>query len=546
MIYGIGYEVPPEIVRQARKEIKKILYDNFLYKTEEFRKVYEVAKRKYGGKVMPFVRTIAYFRKRYPFLRMRLHRKQWLFMWELFVNRREIVIAKGGNKSGKTTAVVYAVICKALQSPRSVIWVVTINYDMNRNIIARKVEELIGDKKKARLVVRNNTLKLFGRTIELKSSQSEDDAFQSASVDLVAFDERPLRSTVFDECYARTIDTRGQVIMAYTPLKEIDFVYDYFIAQNKRFDDERFAIIEMATTENKFVDLEDKIRAISADEDEYQARILGYYRIELDMVRIGENELKQIIRYPSSRMMLVTDASTGRVEEIEIPSNEDPFELFRKREGSFSVFEVFRDYKYANVSDYNNQIVIGVDVAGGVGKDFSVALFYSRVGFLHGALFSNNESVSAFSRHLIHVIRKYYGIYPLLVFERNGLGLALYEIMLSLGFSNFYRPPQSKRLPGVYISNDDKTARVHVLRDMITKSKIDIHYRMAKELADFRIRKNQKPEDFISATLLLTDVLSPPSLFKTDGPAAGASGEVSQETLRAKLESESMRKYSLL
>jgi phage terminase large subunit-like protein len=539
MIYPIAYNVENRIVREARNAVKKIIYDNFLYKTKEFSTTLEIAKRKYKSDLIAFIRTIRYFQKKYPFLRMKLHRKQWLFLWEIFVKKREIVIAKGGNKSGKTTALAYAVIVKALENPKNLIWVVTINYDMGKNIVARKIADLVGDNKKAKWNTKHNTFNIFKTTVNFKSGQSDDDTFQSASVDFVAFDERPPRSSTFDEAYARTIDTQGQVIMAYTPLREVDFIYDYFIATNKRWNENNFAIVEMATTENIFAQTAEKIRALSADEDEYQARILGYYRIEVDMVRITEEEMKQVIKYPTRRLMLVEDMSTGRVVESEISATEDAFALFKK-EGSFGIFEIFREFPYFNSPDYRNQIVVGVDVAGGIGKDFSVALFYSKVGTLYGALFSNNESISAFTKQLIHVIRKYYGIYSVISFERNGLGIALYEIATSMGYTNFYKPPNSK-VSGVYIGNEGKTTRVHMLREMISRKAIDIHYRMAKELSDFRMKNNQKPEDFISATLILTDLIDPLSLE--------TQSSVSQETLTKKqleLENKKVRSYSLL
>jgi len=539
MIYPIASNVESSIVREARNAVKKIIYDNFLYKTKEFKTTLEIAKRKYRSDLIAFARTIRYFQKKHPFLKMRLHRKQWLFLWEIFVKKREIVITKGGNKSGKTTALAYAVIVKALENPKNVIWVVTINYDMGKNIVARKIADLIGDNKKARWNTKHNTFTIFKTTVNSKSGQSDDDTFQSASVDFVAFDERPPRSSTFDEAYARTIDTQGQVIMAYTPLREVDFIYDYFIATNKRWDENNFAIIEMATTENIFAQTAEKIRALSADEDEYQARILGYYRIEVDMVRMTEEEMKQVIKYPTRRLMLVEDISTGKIIESEISASEDAFALFRK-EGSFGIFEIFKEFPYFNSPDYRNQIVIGVDVAGGIGKDFSVALFYSKVGTLYGALFSNNESISAFTKQLIHVIRKYYGTYSVISFERNGLGIALYEIATSMGYTNFYKPPNSK-VAGVYIGNEGKTTRVHVLREMISRKAIDIHYRMAKELTDFRMKNNQKPEDFISATLILTDLIDPLSLE--------TQSSVSQETLTKKqleFENTKVRRYSLL
>jgi len=539
MIYPISYNVENTIVREARNAVKKIFYDNFLYKTKEFKTTLEIAKRKYKGEIIPFVRTIKYFQKKHPFLKMKLHRKQWLFLWEILVKRREIVIAKGGNKSGKTTALAYAVICKAIENHKNLIWIVTINYDMGKNIVAKKIVELVGDKRKAKWNTKDNTLTVLRNTIEFKSGQSDDNAFQSASVDLVAFDERPPRSSTFDEAYARTIDTHGQVIMAYTPLKEVDFIYDYFIAKNKRWNDNNFAIIEMATTENIFAQTADKIRALSSDDDEYQARILGYYRMEVDMVRITEEEMKQVIKYPIRTFMLTEDISTGKTIESEISPNEDTFSLF-KNEGSFAVFEVFKDFSNINSSDYRNQIIIGVDVAGGIGRDFSVALFYSRMGTLCGALFSNNESISAFTKQLIYIIRKYYGIYSMISFERNGLGIALYEIATSMGYSNFYKPPNTK-IPGVYMGNDGKTTRVHMLREMVGRKVIDLHYKMARELSDFRMKNNQRPEDFISATLLLMDILD------TISPVNDA---VSQETKslerQLKLENKKISSYSLL
>lgn len=56
-----------------------------------------------------------------------------------------------------------------------------------------------------------------GSILTLKSAESGADKFQSASVDLVWIDEEP-DVTIYDECWQRTVDCNGIIVVTVTPL----------------------------------------------------------------------------------------------------------------------------------------------------------------------------------------------------------------------------------------------------------------------------------------------------------------------------------------
>ena len=59
-----------------------------------------------------------------------------------------------------------------------------------------------------------------GSVITCKSADSGREKFQGASVDLVWIDEEP-EVEIFDECYQRTVDCAGKILITLTPLVDI-------------------------------------------------------------------------------------------------------------------------------------------------------------------------------------------------------------------------------------------------------------------------------------------------------------------------------------
>lgn len=70
-----------------------------------------------------------------------------------------------------------------------------------------------------------------GSTIQFMTQKMEREAFQGAALSRVHFDEEPLwdhGQGIFGECMQRLVDTNGDIILTFTPLNGMTWVYDKF------------------------------------------------------------------------------------------------------------------------------------------------------------------------------------------------------------------------------------------------------------------------------------------------------------------------------
>lgn len=166
-----------------------------------------------------------------------------------FTADKKIFIIRGGNRSGKTELGSFITVAFALGKsyfsgepssnwvsslpipeghPRN-IWIVGLDFNVLRDVIWR--EKLIGGKEHGAFIpkdasvvqIRHDDKQIFfsdGTVITCKSADSGREKFQSASVDLIWIDEE-CDASVFDECYQRTVDCGGKILVTVTPLTDI-------------------------------------------------------------------------------------------------------------------------------------------------------------------------------------------------------------------------------------------------------------------------------------------------------------------------------------
>lgn len=155
----------------------------------------------------------------------------------------------GGNRSGKTEEGVFIDVAWALgkkyfegepayeyikdlpiPDPPNNVWIVGLDYSLLKNVIwNEKLRQgrnhpplLPRDPDIVKRVVDGEFQVYFanGSIITGKSADAGRDKFQGASVDLVHIDEE-CEADVFDECYQRTADCAGKILLTLTPLTDV-------------------------------------------------------------------------------------------------------------------------------------------------------------------------------------------------------------------------------------------------------------------------------------------------------------------------------------
>jgi len=217
-------------------------------------------------------------------------------------------VVLGGNRSGKTEMGAAAVVAWAMgkkffegekawewvkdlpiPEPPSNIWIVGLDFPTLRDVIWR--EKLLQGRNHPALVPKealdkppNNTdFQMFfanGSVITGKSADSGREKFQSASVDLIWIDEEPEKA-IYDECYQRTADCAGKILVTLTPLVDIasgirePWVYDLHDDMRKGVPDIAFA--KLSVLDNPYVpeDEKQKLKQKWSGHPEEAARLFG-------------------------------------------------------------------------------------------------------------------------------------------------------------------------------------------------------------------------------------------------------------------------------
>lgn len=215
----------------------------------------------------------------------------------------------GGNRSGKTEEGVFIDVAWALgkdyfkgepaeeyvrslpiPEPPNNIWIVGLDYGVLKNVIwseklrlGRQHPPLLPrDEKTVPRVVDGDFQVFFenGSIITGKSADSGREKFQGASVDLVHIDEE-CEADVYDECYQRTVDCGGKLLLTLTPLVDISsgvkepWVYDLYEEYKHGKKDVKF--VKLSVMDNPYVPEEEKVKLLEKwqGHPEERARLYG-------------------------------------------------------------------------------------------------------------------------------------------------------------------------------------------------------------------------------------------------------------------------------
>ena len=277
-----------------------------------------------------------------------------------FTNRIKIFALLGGNRSGKTILGAFLAVAwclgkkyfegepawewvKDLPIPDGPVnvWVVGVDFGTLRDVIWH--EKLRYGKSHPPFLpndplvisqVRDGDFQVFfknGSILTGKSAEAGREKFQGASVDFIWIDEECERA-VFDECYQRTIDCNGKILLTQTPLTDINsavrepWVYDLyeeFLAGKLNLQ-----FCELSMLASPFVSNEEKEAAKLrwAGHPEEGARLYGKFVRRTGLVYSTWNKAVHIVKpFPIPRywprIISIDPAATGVTAAIWIAVN---------------------------------------------------------------------------------------------------------------------------------------------------------------------------------------------------------------------------------
>ncbi len=229
----------------------------------------------------------------------------------LFTEKKKIFGILGGNRSGKTILGAFIAVAWALgkeyfkdepawkwvqtlpiPEPPNNIWVVGLDYGVLRDVIwyeklrhGKNHPPFLPSDSSAVRKVSDGDFQVFfenGSILTGKSADAGREKFQGASVDLIWIDEE-CDEAVFDECYQRTADCAGRILLTLTPLVDINSgvrtpwvfdLYEEFVAGKA---DIQFC--QLSTINSPYVpqDEKDKLIVKWAGDPEEGARLYGRF-----------------------------------------------------------------------------------------------------------------------------------------------------------------------------------------------------------------------------------------------------------------------------
>jgi phage terminase large subunit-like protein len=230
---------------------------------------------------------------------------------QAFVAGVKTLVILGGNRSGKTVtgAQLATAWCLGkeyyrgepawkwiehlpIPEPPNNVWVVGLDFATLRDVIWR--EKLRFGKNHPSLLPKNDgtvtkindsDYQVFftnGSILTGKSADSGREKFQGASVDLVWIDEE-CEVDIYDECYQRTVDCDGKILVTATPLADVNsavrqpWIYDLYRDWLEKKSD--LAFVFMSVLKNPVISQAEKDKLLEkwTGHPEEQARLYGRF-----------------------------------------------------------------------------------------------------------------------------------------------------------------------------------------------------------------------------------------------------------------------------
>jgi len=279
-----------------------------------------------------------------------------------FTADKKIFALLGGNRSGKSVLGAFIAVAwalgknyfkdepawewvKDLPIPEKAnnIWIVGLDFGVLRDVLwyeklrhGKNHPPFLPDDSSVIKRVSDGDFQVYfnnGSLITGKSADSGREKFQGASLDLVWIDEE-CEKDVYDECYMRTADCAGKILLTLTPLIDISsgtrepWVFDLY--EEWVAGDNSIAFCQLSTINSPFVPEEEKKRLLEryAGDPEEGARLYGKFVQKSGLVYPTWDRKKHVIPaydIPSDwpRIVSIDPAATGITAAVWIAV--DPF-----------------------------------------------------------------------------------------------------------------------------------------------------------------------------------------------------------------------------
>ena len=228
-----------------------------------------------------------------------------------FTDKIKIFGLLGGNRSGKTILGAFIAVAWALgkdyfknepvweiikdlpiPEPPNNIWLVGLDFSVLRDVIwyeklrhGKNHPPFLPDDSNVVRKVSDSDFQVFFENGSLMTGKSADagrDKFQGASVDLVWIDEE-CDESIYDECYQRTVDCAGRLLLTLTPLTDINsgvrtpWVFDLY--EDFRAGQTDLQFCQLSTINSPFVPEAEKVKLLErwAGDPEEGARLYGEF-----------------------------------------------------------------------------------------------------------------------------------------------------------------------------------------------------------------------------------------------------------------------------
>jgi phage terminase large subunit-like protein len=277
-----------------------------------------------------------------------------------FTTDKKIFGLLGGNRSGKTVLGAFIAVAWCLgkdyfrdepawewvkdlpiPEPPNNVWVVGVTNNVLRDVIW--YEKLRHGKAHPPFLptdgavrdCKDGDFQIFfenGSLLTGKSAEAGRDKFQGASIDLVWLDEE-CEQDIFDECYQRTVDCAGRILLTLTPLTDINsgvrtpWVFDLF--EEYLAGDKDLVFCQLSTLNSPFVPEDEKRKLIEkwAGDPEEGARLYGKFVRRSGLVYPWFDKSKHCIRpipIPRfwQRIVSIDPAATGITAAVWIAVDE--------------------------------------------------------------------------------------------------------------------------------------------------------------------------------------------------------------------------------
>jgi phage terminase large subunit-like protein len=381
----------------------------------------------------------------HPFYSWKPHPKQLRAM----KSQKRHVVVLGANRTGKSD-VIHRIATERFMGWSPVltrefgrlitykrpinVWVSALDANVSRDVSEEKVRGFIPpDAIAKKLITWRAADRLWrderdGSTIGFKSADSGRSKYQGTSREVIVLDEEHPED-IYNECYARTIDCGGQIIMGFTALQGLRWLHKLLF--DTKADEDFLELITMGLVDNPYIPVKEiELAKKRYTGDELRIRVYGDFILRIGSPFFAREDVEaQLPRCESVE-------TKNRIWQGRLYWSGTRVKTLSEPEGRLKIFAApRRDRFYA----------VGGDVSGGAALgDYSCAQVIDATEFKQVAVWHGHMDPGRFAEELV-ALATYYNK-GLIVPEINQHGMGTLAVLERLGYPNIYRRQQQDKL----------------------------------------------------------------------------------------------------